>query len=232
MVVIKSGCSSDQLTIDATAKAARATLYASGGSELGSEYSGNARPMAVQVHTNNTTGVYLTSYSFLVRPTAHSPTDAFLWICNIAGNTEKFKLRRVELVATPTTFQRNETAPRLTLERFPILSGTPVAPTLAAAARDPISDAQMSAILAGSSAGFTTGIVGGPTFYSFFIPPIITFAGSIGIPPPIPQEFEPENDGMVVIPAGYAILLRQADPGLAADSRKFVINFAWEEYLP
>lgn len=139
-------------------------------------------------------------------------------------------LRKVEFMAAPTAATALVSSPRVTVERFSF-TGTPTGAAIAAAKlrnltqNGEVADAAPTARLSTAVTGMT--VTAGPVVKSFLVPPILT---AVGAAVPVEQDYSPEEDGQIVLGAGEGILVRQADAGTSSDTRKFLVNLAWDEY--
>lgn len=82
----------------------------------------------------------------------------------------------------------------------------------------------------GKWSAVTTGLtLSSPTpMFSLFLMSVITAAGA---PVPVLLEYEPKEEGMLVLNAGESMLITQPDVGVATDPRRVSINVAWEEFI-
>ncbi len=160
---------------------------------------------------------------FTVTVGADGATAGRLWLLNLVGSAVLIEVRRVEFTSMPTAATVFVTAPRVTVERM-TFTGTPSGATITPVVRD-TNDTALVGTLRTASTGITP--VAGAIAYGFSVANIMTAVGSNV---PTLQEWEPAENGRVVLRAGQGIVIRQADAGTASDTRVFQVNLGWAEY--
>jgi len=160
---------------------------------------------------------------FTVTVGADGATAGRLWLLNLVASAVLIELRRVEFISTPVAATAFVTAPRVLVERM-TFTGTPSGATITPVVRD-TTDSALVGTIRTASTGITP--VAGAVAYGFTVGPVLT---AVGAPVPSLQEWEPAENGRVVLRAGQGVVIRQADVGTTADTRVFQINLAWAEY--
>jgi hypothetical protein len=223
MAVIKSGTSSDQLTIDAASKAARATLYNASGTAIGTE----TEPLSVHnVSGRAYVGLYLCS-TWRTLGTAASPQNVAS-IYNPNGSGRSLAIRRISLQTDSTALLA--AVPMVVKLSRP--TALPTGGTVIPAEKFVVQDSNaVGVVLAGtaSDGGAATAITAtaGNTMWSQFIDRMHTAVGFIGHPDAfIVPEFTHAEP--VILAPGEALLLQGVTA--AANTTHFVVNFCWEEY--
>jgi hypothetical protein len=210
--ILKSGDSSDQLKIDPTSKALRATLYDSAGKEINAPNSTNPK---FAVHSGN----------LVIVASAHGATAGFFWLINPVGNSKEFKLRKIYFRCAPTTALVCVTAPRVTVERITFTgtaSGAQLTP-----AKVETSEPNATGLVITASTGLTP--VAGAVICGFIVSSVLT---AVGVGVSYEQSLIFSQDGEIILAPGEGIVIRQADAGTASDTRKVLVNITWEEYTP
>jgi len=175
------------------------------------------------VYRNPLLGLYyVESGNQTVLASAHAATAGFFWLVN-TSSTVKVYIRSIGFVWSGTAATAFPTSPRITVERI-TFTGTPSGATLTPAKRAS-TDAANTATLRTASTGMT--ITAGAVIESFVVGSILTAVGAISVPEEIWQS--PDDDGMILLGQNEGIVVRQADAGTTADSRKVVMTIAWEE---
>ena len=211
-ITIKGTISGIGLEIDDISKAGRITLYNSNGKEIAAP---NSLVSKFSVNSGN----------LIIQATAHAATAGFFWLINPVGNTKNIKLRRVECQTQITTALVTLTAPRINIERMTFTgtsSGAQITPT-----KIETSQPNATGLLITASTGLTPSA--GAIAYSFL--PVMAIT-AVGAQVPVMLEYEPPEEAMIVLVPGEGIVCRQADAGTASDTRKLIINLAWQEYTP
>lgn len=154
---------------------------------------------------------------------ADAATAGRFWLINPVGSAVLIEVRRVEFSSAPIAATAFPSSPRVTVERV-TFTGTPTGAVITPVVRDTTETA-----LVGSVRTASTGLVltAGALAYGFTVAPILT---AVGAAVPALQEWEPAENGRIVLRAGQGIVVRQADAGTTADTRSFQVNFAWAEY--
>jgi len=212
MAKIRSGVTTDELTIDPTSKASRVTQYDSTGKETAAPNSLNPK---FTVHSGN----------LVVQASAHAATAGFFWIINPVGNSKNVKLRKILFRCAPTTALVCLTAPRVTMERVTFTgtaSGAQLTP-----AKIETSESNATALALTASTGLT--LAAGATICGFIVTSILT---AVGVGVAHEQQLILSEDGEIVFAPGEGVVCRQPDAGTTADTRKVLVNITWEEYTP
>ena len=179
---------------------------------------------------NNTqSGSYLASSGNLtVQTSAHGATAGFFWLINPVGSTKLCYVSFIQLITAPTAATTFTSSPRITIERT-TFTGTASGATITPGLFDSTSVAGTCTVRTASTG---LALSAGATFLAFVIPAVLTAVGqgySIVQAFPALDTINGINGLNVVLRAGEGIIVRQPDAGSAADSRKVVINFAWDE---
>lgn len=171
------------------------------------------------------TGVFLMSTGIItVVQTAHTSLQGFAWLINPTSSTIWMAIRRIE--GHSITQAAAAVATRIAVERV-TFTGTPSG-TLLNAIKRQTSDAGPQGVAATTSTGLTLSTVSSNApLYAFLMTASI---GSVYSSVPSLLEWEPDEDGMLVLAPGEGIVLRQPDAGVASDPRRAVFNIGWEEY--
>lgn len=159
----------------------------------------------------------------VVQAAAQAATAGFWWLINPVGSTVLVALRRVEFMTQIGTVLNTPTSPRIQLERV-TFTGTPTGAQVTPA-RVRTADGANTATLRTASTGLT--LTAGAAIYAFM--PVASQTAGSGIPPG-QGDWNPDNNGMIILAAGEGIVCRQPDAGTASDTRRFVTNIAWEEF--
>lgn len=154
---------------------------------------------------------------------ADAATAGRLWLINPVGSAILIEVRRIELASAPTAATAFVSSPRVTVERV-TFTGTATGAQIAPVVRD-TADTALVGSLRTASTGLT--LTAGATAYGFTVVPILT---AVGASVPTLQEWEPGENGRMVLRAGQGIVIRQADAGTTSDTRSFQVNLAWAEY--
>ena len=154
---------------------------------------------------------------------ADAATGGRLWLINPVGSAVLIELRRVEMSSSPVAVTAFITAPRVTVERV-TFTGTATGAQITPAVRD-TTDSALVGSLRTASTGLT--LTAGAIAYGFVVANVLTGVGT-HVPPL--QEWEPAENGRLVLRAGQGVVVRQADVGTTGDTRVFAVNLAWAEY--
>lgn len=158
-----------------------------------------------------------------VTAAADAATAGRWWLINPVGSSILIEVRRLEFVTAPIAATAFVTSPRVTVERV-TFTGTASAGLITPAQRDS-TDTALVGSLRSASTGLT--LTAGAVAYAFTVVPILT---AVGAAMPTLQEWEPAENGRIVLRAGQGIVIRQADAGTVSDTRAFQVNLAWAEY--
>lgn len=169
------------------------------------------------------TGVYLYSFLGTVQAAAQTAnTGGFLWVHN-PSSTISLALRRSNFVSAPAAATAFATSPRIAWRRF-TSTGTP-----SGAALTPSKGATAHAAATHSVRSAITGLTVTEVADVFAYMPIVVVT-AVGATPPAYQDWNPEDDGMIILAQNEGLVLRQLDAGTASDTRRFAVNFAVEEF--
>jgi hypothetical protein len=171
-----------------------------------------------------TTSVMLYSIAGTVLASAHSAPAGFFWIFNHVSSGVTLCLRRINFASQHNTVLATPTSGRIGLRRI-TFTGTPSGAT-ATGARGVTAQAP-SATWSVRTANTGATITQGADIFSFFPVAALT---AVGACPPAYEDWNPEDVGMVVLAAGEGIACMQLDAGTTSDTRRFVANFAVEEF--
>lgn len=165
----------------------------------------------------------LHSGRFTVTVAADAATAGRLWLINPIGSAVLLELRRVEFSSTPTAATAFATSPRVTVERV-TFTGTASGAQITPALKD-----STEAALVGSVRTASTGLTltAGAVAYGFTVASVMT---AVGAAVPSLMEWEPAENGRLVLRAGQGVVIRQADAGTTSDTRSFAVNLAWSEF--
>lgn len=182
-----------------------------------------AEQYVIPIRERVLSGVYLTSFLGTVQATAHTPPAGYWWLINPVGSTVSVALRRAEFMSQHGSALATVTSPRETL-RLVTFTGT--------ASGAQVTPAKALSSYAAATATFRTANTGltltqGADFFSFFPSSALTAAGCTAA---TAADWNPEDEGMIVLGAGEGIYCYQQDAGTASDTRRWVMNLAWEEY--
>ena len=175
------------------------------------------------------TGVYVAhTGAHVVQATAHAATGlvGFWWLTNPVGSAVLVALRRVEFMSQLGSVLATPTSPRIVLERV-AFTGTNTGTAIVCALRK-TTDATQVSRLSSTSTGMTiTGAAVGAAAFAF-LP--IAAATAAGVSAAASANWNPEEDGQIVLAAGEGVICRQPDAGTTADTRRFVTNISLVEY--
>lgn len=182
----------------------------------------SSKQLLVTDSLRNRSGVYVaTSGLISALAAAQTTTAALAYFLNPVASTKVVALRRVETHSMAVAASAAVT--RLVVNRFSFtgtFAGSEIIPVKA--------DTTMvahSARFSTVSTGMTMTLVGAA--YTFFLMSVITAAG---VAVPVLLEWEPDEEGMIVLRPGEGVYFQQPDAGVASDPRRIAINLAWEEF--
>lgn len=182
----------------------------------------SSKQLLVTQSLRTRTGVYVaTSGLISAAAAAQTGTTAHAYFFNPVGSTVKVAIRRVETHSMAVAVSAAVT--RLVASRITFtgtFSGSEITPSKA--------DSTMAGNV-GKFSTVTTGLTpaAGAVAYTFFLTSVIT---AVGAAVPVLLEWEPAEEGMIVLAAGEGVMFQQPDAGVATDPRRIAINVAWEEY--
>lgn len=183
---------------------------------------------------NNLGDYYAHGGLMTVQAAAHAATAGFLVLIN-RSVAQRVALRRITSRMTPTAVTVFPTAPRILLERI-TFTGTPTGTQITPLRR--VQTAQNNVAIDATPVGeirtALTGltIAGNITFGHFLVAPVlIAIAAGAGPATVDSQIWTPrEEKEELSFANGEGLLIRQADAGTAADTRRVVFDVEWEEY--
>jgi hypothetical protein len=183
-----------------------------------------AEQFVVPVRERVTTAILLYSIVNTVQASAHTAPAGFWWIFNHVASGVTLCLRRINFASQHNTVLATPTGPRISLRRITFTgtpSGTAVTGAKAASSQTPSANWSVRSTNTGPT------ITQGADAFAFFPVAAIT---AVGACPPAYEDWNPEDEGMIVLAAGEGIVCMQLDAGTTSDTRRFVCNFAVEEY--
>ena len=175
------------------------------------------------------TGVYVAhTGAHVVQATAHATTGlaGFWWLTNPVGSAVLVALRRVEFMSQIGSVLATPTSPRIVLERF-VFTGTATGTAIVAAKRETTDAIQVSRLSSAATGMTVTGSAVGAAVFAFLTTAAATAAGAVAASA---GDWNPDEDGQIVLAAGEGIVCRQPDAGTAADTRRFTTNIGIMEY--
>ncbi len=212
MAIIRSGATSDLLTVDPTSLAARVTLYDPTGKSI----------------IRKTTGIYKYGTAVLSVQVAvqNGTSTGHFWIINPIGSSKLVAVRRMEVQFAIGANTTTTTTPRTVLRRF-IFTGTSSGAVILAAKRDS-TDPTPTVIVATAVTGITPSL---DNIEWEFLPPSMVGTAGWTFYHPSMLEYEPEDAGMTILRAGEGLVLFQPDAGgVTTDVRRFIVNLGIEEF--
>lgn len=211
MAVIKSGVTSDQLTVDATSKAARTTLYNTAGNPL------NVVPTSEEASRGTVLGVYSAAQVDLAGQTG--ATYNFMCLFNPVGSGRTFAVRKADYNAYAVAITITKNSIRLTNVTGYTSGGADVSNTIQK--HDPSYGASVAKIYITNP---TLSL--GQVFKAFPPPVTITAAGGVTSPE---IDYNPAKEFVeIVLPPGTGLVLNQAVAGTV--NQNFNLRFVWYEY--
>lgn len=192
-------------------------------------------PGTVQVQYVISTSERVTSGVYRAQTGLHSvsvaatngTTTGNWWLYNPVGSTTSVALRRVEFsMGVGAASVAVLTAPRIMLSRFTFTgtaAGTAVTPAKAQTAY-PTATATLR------STQVTSVVTIGADVFAFISGIWNQATGSGGPGVGYAQNWQPEEDGQLVLAAGEGLACWQPDAGSTSDPRRFVTNIAWTEF--
>lgn len=172
-----------------------------------------------------TTAILLYSVLGTVAAAAQTAnTGGFFWIFNNVASGVTIALRRINFTSQHNTALATPTGPRLSLIRG-TFTGTPSGTAVTGAKALSSQSASANWSVRSAITGATVTEVA--TAFSFFPVAAVTAVGACA---PAYEDLNPEDEGMLQLAAGECLVMRQVDAGTASDTRRFVANFALEEY--
>lgn len=146
-----------------------------------------------------------------------------VWIINPVGSGVTRRIRKVTFRSQLGSALLTPTSPRFLLEKGTFTgtaSGTAITPT-----QRRTSDASPVGAGRTASTGMT---VSASTVVASFFP--VASASAVSYCPPTEQVFEPGPEDYLDLEPGECLILRQADAGTAADTRRCTCDFVVEEF--
>jgi hypothetical protein len=152
-------------------------------------------------------------------------TTGFFWLINLVGATKKIGVRRLEFIHQHFTNLTHTAWPRLSMARC-TFTGTPSGATVTPVARDSVEAATIGSLRTAST-GLTVTL--GATMWSS-MPFMASGTAGWTFTNPSMQEWEPPEEGQIILRAGEGLVFYQPDAGTTADTRRVVVNGAWEDF--
>lgn len=169
-------------------------------------------------------GVYLCQTgAHVLLAAADAATVGRWYLINPVGSGVLVALRRIEFMSQLGSALLTPTSPRVQVERF-TFTGT-ASGAIIPSAKSVTAQANPVASVRSANTGLAP-TAGAPVYA--FLP--IACATAAAFTAPGVGDWNPDNDGMVVLTGGEGLILRQPDAGTAADTRRYITNIAWEEY--
>lgn len=169
-------------------------------------------------------GVYLSAS--IVLP-VNSAADTFpagrLFIQNPVGSAKLVALRRCHVSFEAVAATVALTAPRIALHKFTFTGAFTGAVQALAKADETAASPAFDIRTANTGAAITSvGIA-----YAFLPGTILT---AVGVYTPAVLDYEPGDDGTILLRAGHGLAVTQPDAGTASDPRRYVVNVALEQF--
>lgn len=155
---------------------------------------------------------------------ADAATGGRVWLVN-TSSTIAVALKQILFTCVSGTALVTLSFPRINVERM-TFTGTPSGATIAPALRDS-TDAAATGTLRTASTGMT--ITAGNVLKNFSPVTVLT---AVGVSMPAEQRYDMQThvDDRVILRQNEGIVVRQADAGTTLDTRRFFLDFRWEEY--
>jgi hypothetical protein len=166
--------------------------------------------------------MYLYSHLGVVLATAQLATAGAFLLYLPTGSTVTAAFRRVEFVSQIGSVLATPTSPRIAIERVTV-TGTPAA-AVATTKRDSTDAASQARVQT-----TLTGLVVANNTVAFAVLPHAA-ATAVGATGATIADWNPSEEAMPVLRVGEGLLCRQLDAGTASDTRRWVMNIAWEEF--
>lgn len=194
----------------------------------GTEIGTNALPIVVTKHQKVTKygTYYLHSGNLTVLAAAHGATAGFIYLYNPVASGKIVKIVSLRIESGMTTALAIPTAPRITVERG-TFTGTPSGAVIPVAKGDS-ADVSNVLYISLASTGATNGTpipIGGKIVDANATGTVNTNASSSNIL----NVGEDVSD--LILRAGEYLVIRQADAGTTADTRKAIVDILFEEYI-
>lgn len=194
----------------------------------GLEIGTNALPIVVSKLQKTTTygTYYLHSGNLTIVASAHGATVGFIYMYNPVASVKLVRIVSLRIESGMTTALATPTAPRITVERG-TFTGTPSGAVIPVAKVDSTDVANVLYISLAST-GATNGTpipMGGKIVDANATGTVNTNASSVDV-------FKVGEDVRdIVLRSGEYMVIRQADAGTTADTRKAIVDFVFEEYI-
>lgn len=166
---------------------------------------------------------YYSSSAFVVQAAADAATAGRCWLINPVGSAVTLKVKRILFQCQLGSALVAVTSPRITIERV-TFTGTASGATIAPSKRK-TSDATNVGSLRTASTGLT--LTAGAEALNFL--PVAS-ATAVAYNTPVFSSFDPVSESEIELAAGEGLVVRQADAGTAADTRRFTVHFVVMEY--
>lgn len=173
---------------------------------------------------NKRLGVYYyQTTAFTVQAAADAATVGRCWLINPVGSAVTVRIRKIYFSSQIGSVLVTATSPRINVERT-TFTGTASGATIAASLRK-TSDAAAVSSLRTASTGLA--LTAGNVVTSFF--PVASYT-AVGAMSPAHAEWDAYLEDYIELAAGEGLIVRQADAGTAADTRRYILKFIVEEF--
>jgi hypothetical protein len=153
-------------------------------------------------------------------------TTGFWWLYNPVGSTLLVAFRRAEYTSQMGTALVTPTSPRIQLKAFTFTGG----PTGTVIAPRKADTTQVAATATLRSTQATATVTLAEDLFAF-LPAWSQSSTSGGPGSATVMDWTPDEDGQTILRAGEGIVCYQPDAGTASDTRRFVTNIAWTEFV-
>lgn len=195
--------------------------------EDGNEVGTNQRPIAVTKLKKTTHyGTYFFHSGVLsIAAGAHAATVGFIYLYNLVASLKKVRIVSIKIQSGMTTALATPTAPRITVEKG-AFTGVPSGAQIASAKSDTADAANtfyISAASTGATNGATIPVCGKMVDANATAAVNTNSSESMALP-------VGEDAKDLTLSAGEYLVIRQADAGTTADTRKAIVDIIYEEY--
>jgi hypothetical protein len=166
---------------------------------------------------------YYHSGAQLVQAAADAATAGRFWLINPVGSGVTVRIKSAEFSSQLGSALVAVTSPRIMLERVTFTGSASGAAVVASKRKT--ADLTPASLLVTASTGLS--LTAGAAVCGFF--PIAS-ATAVGYCPASCESFEPEVNDRIDLAPGEGLVIRQADPGTASDTRRFSVDFIVEEF--
>lgn len=170
------------------------------------------------------TGVYYyAAGAFLVNAAADSATAGRCWLINPVGSGLTVRIKVIQFSSNMGSALAAPTSPRITVERITFTG------TASGAIVSPAKRKTLDATNIGSLRTASTGLaLAAGNMICSFLP--IASATAVGYTSSSIERFEPEIEDRIELEPGEGIVIRQADAGTTADTRRYTIDIITQEF--